>query len=503
MKNKILIIILAAVALTITLSPVFARESKNTELRTTFADNFNKTLFEKTKDRQASLLDSKKPQNLTVDSWLDMMDNGTKNAAFNMLLIIKDEAYFTPVDPSYDEERAAESNREFAALLFELPRLQVQEWERDLIISFLKEKLIASFKNKKAEAKPDSSVYLKRRVSDERMAFDLQKRYAAVAAYLTANNDIGREMFDMLISIIDDKTLDNRHKIWAARALSEVSSFTPYQREMIEKILKVNIWRLNYLKDMPTPNGVLGQAPTAQGTAATIHAYNLSFFAYSESDNALADSFKMLITTGTFSEQTFNLMPLSPGTRSDGRFEENDIGYAHNLLSEMTTALISLYARENNIAEIFNFIKDCTALTNDKKNFRYYILPAMFAIETAKQILAYEDLEGRWESEYKELAEHIYKNIKAVYGPALVIKISAQGAGEVIVEDILLGKIFSVAIKNVAKPTAKFAWKNTVKRFAPAFAERLVELTQKMSMKNIIKASKTSKINPFRKKIAA
>lgn len=372
--------------------------------------------------------------------------------------------------------------------------------------------------------------------------FPVQAFYAAVAVSLGQNLRMWRFVEDWAFGQMElaANPSDAARRGWAADVLAKLASrsvtvweelaiageaaledsdlqrktaiWSDVRRKRFERRLESLISKFDWLQNVPTDykmTGVKNALGTSnQGALLQLFAQANSFFSMKDDDGFL----KQMISAGglnpvgraiagrgqgdRFSDtgENFYLHSPTPGTDGKGRFASTLNGRRHFILSSLIYALFLSYNTRHPWQEssllMQQFVRRYLAVDADSHFVHYLYIPLM-GMRLGMAIHNNSTLDG-WEKEEAALQGDLYGKLKKGY-PWNVICSSVQGACEVTVEWVGLGKVFGWVFRGLGWGV-KAAGRQTVKHMSPRMLMNLalVQIAAGQGKKAVISWSKQS-----------
>lgn len=319
---------------------------------------------------------------------------------------------------------------------------------------------------------------------DEKDNMKLKGFYALVAAAFGHNAWTSRKVEDWAFAQVKEAAYaagTGRHGVWASEVLgylavpSEENPWSALRRDQFEMRLEQTLRRFDWLKNRPADYKMRGVknvfGDTNQGILISLFTQANSFFAMKDDDGFLKQMVsagglnpvgRALLNNGEnissrFSNdgESFYLHSPTPGTDGKGHFVASANGRNHFIVANLVQALFLSYHSQNtktSSARMQAFIR--SFLTTDKKgHFVHYLYVPLQGIWQGARLHDTSSLYG-WEREEAALQKELYGKLKKGY-PWTRACTGVQGACEVAVEWITLGKVFGWMFKGLGWGVSK------------------------------------------------
>lgn len=325
---------------------------------------------------------------------------------------------------------------------------------------------------------------LKEYYEDDDMA--LKGFYSLVAAALGHNVWTSRQVEEWAFAQIHEAAYSagtGRRGAWAAVVLGylavpdEQNPWSSTRRDKFEIRLEQQLRRFDWLKDAQTDYKMRGVknvfGASNQGVLISLFTQANSFFAMKDDDGFLKQMVsagglnpvgRALLTNeedtpGRFSNdgESFYLHSPTPGTDGKGHFVASANGRNHFIVANLVQALFLSYHSQDtqtSSAKMQAFIRSFLT-TNQESRFRHYLYVPLQGMWQGANLHYTSSLYG-WEKEEAALQKELYDKLKKGY-PWNRVCTGVQGACEVAVEWVAMGKVFGWMFKSIGWGVSKSA----------------------------------------------
>lgn len=310
--------------------------------------------------------------------------------------------------------------------------------------------------------------------------------YSLVAAALGHNVWMSRQVEKWAFAQIHEAAYSagtGRRGAWAAVVLGylavpdEKDSWTAARRDKFEMRLEQVLRRFDWLKDVQTDYKMRGVknvfGASNQGVLISLFTQANSFFAMKDDDGFLKQMVsagglnpvgRALLTNeentpGRFSNdgESFYLHSPTPGTDGKGHFVASANGRNHFIVANLVQALFLSYHTQDtqtSSAKMQAFIRSFLTTDNEGR-FKHYLYVPLQGMWQGAQLHYTSSLYG-WEKEEAALQKELYGKLKKGY-PWNRVCTGVQGACEVAVEWVAMGKVFGWMFKGLGWGVSKGA----------------------------------------------